>query len=64
MATPQNWFAANQSNVQPCGLKPRAMMSAFAAPYWPKICLMPIAPTNGGRTMGTSTAELSRPLRG
>ena len=51
-ATPQNWLAANQSNVQPGRPQARSMSRALTAPYWPKICLMPIAPTNGGRIIG------------
>ena len=40
------------------------MMSALKAPYCPKICLMPMAPTKGGRIIGMRTAELRNPFMG
>ncbi len=39
-------------------------MRALTAPYCPKICLIPIAPTKGGRIIGMRTAELRNPLSG
>gem|GEM_PF-4153148 len=63
-AIPQNWLSANQSKAQPSGRSPSAMMSELTAPYWPKICLIPIAPTKGGKIIGTRTNEDSSPLPG
>jgi hypothetical protein len=63
-ATPQNWFAANQSKVQPAGRRPISISRLLSAPYCPKICLMPMAPTKGGRIIGMRTREPRKPLPG
>ena len=40
------------------------MRQALSAPYCPRICLMPMAPTKGGRIIGTRMSEPRNPLAG
>jgi len=46
----------SQSGGAAGSARPMEISAVFSAPKRPRICLSPIAPTNGGRISGTSSS--------
>ena len=62
MTTPQNRPPPSQSMGEE--VSPASMSSRLMEPNLARNCRMPMAPTNGGMIIGTSSRPVSRPLAG